>query len=264
MPDGDQLILGELQNKATSLTRVAGNVDGNCVFRVDQEAQGNPGEAILALGPPQATAIFGFGGGSTTKRGGVGVAGQGGNGVLSEIGGVGVVGSGGGPTDNRGDGVWGVTNSPTGSGVFGFNFGLGAAVRGYSGVPNAGQRPSPVGKGIGVEGRSGSGMGVHGAASADEGIGVFAEHTGGGRGLAVKGRASFSACASGTISAGQTSKTVNDPAVRANSHITVTLTADPGVTAQVLWISRGPGSFTFHLTRSVQNATTFTYLIVEP
>jgi hypothetical protein len=92
---------------------------------------------------------------------------------------------------------------------------------------------------------------------------VLAEHTGTGRGLAVKGRASFSSCGSDIIAAGGTSKTVNNPAVNANSHITVTLSTNPG-SAQVLWVQRQEGSFTLHLTRSVTNATSFTYLVVEP
>jgi hypothetical protein len=257
MSDGDKLILGELQNSATSMTRLVGNVGGNYVFRIDQEGAGG---AIISLG-----AISGFGSDSTSKPGGTAISGQGGSGALSELGGVGVLGSGGGPNDNRGDGVWGVTNSPNNAGVFGFNFGLGPAVRGYSARvnPNHDQRVSPTGNGIGIEGKSGGGMGVHGAASADGGIGVLAEHTGSGRGLAVKGRASFSSCGTDAISAGGTSKTVNNPAITANSHITVTLATDPG-SAQVLWVQRQAGSFTLHLTRSVSNATSFTYLIVEP
>jgi hypothetical protein len=176
-----------------------------------------------------------------------------------------VLGSGGGPSDNRGDGVWGVTNSPGHAGVFGFNFGLGPAVRGYSARanPTAGQRPIPTGNGVGIEGKSGGGKGVHGAASSDGGIGVLAEHTGSGRGLVVKGRAAFSSCGSDTIAAGGISKTVTNPAVTANSHITATLTTNPG-SAQVLWVQRQAGSFTLHLTRSVTNATSFSYLIVDP
>ena len=64
-----------------------------------------------------------------------------------------MLGSGGGPSDNRGDGVWECTNSPGSAGVFGFNFGVGPAVRGYSAVVT-GQRPSPTGNGVGVEGKS--------------------------------------------------------------------------------------------------------------
>jgi hypothetical protein len=265
MANGDSLILGVLGNTATSMTRLAGSIDGNFVFRVDQQDPVNAAEAIMALGGPGRGAVVGFGGASTSDKGGVGVTGQGGSGIPSDLGGVGVIGSGGGPNDDRGDGVWGVTNSPGHAAVFGFNFGLGPAVRGYSAAvnPNPGQRPIPTGNGVGIEGKSGGGKGVHGAASANGGIGVLAEHTGSGRGLAVKGRACFSSCASDTIVAGGTSKTVNNPAVTANSHIAVMLAADPG-SAQVLWVQRQAGSFTLHLTRSVSNATTFTYLIVEP
>ena len=58
-------------------------------------------------------------------------------------------------------------------------------------MPTAGQRAQPIGNGVGVEGKSGGGKGVHGAASAEPGIGIFTEHTGSGRALAVKGRAAF-------------------------------------------------------------------------
>jgi hypothetical protein len=219
----------------------------------------------MALGGPGRGAVVGFGGASTSDKGGVGVTGQGGAGLPSDLGGVGVIGSGGGPNDDRGDGVWGVTNSAGHAGVFGFNFGLGPAVRGYSAAvnPSPGQRVLPTGNGVGIEGKTGSGKGVHGAASASGGIGVVAEHIGGGRGLAVKGQAAFSSCGSDTIAAGGTSKTVNNPAVTTNSHVAITLSADPG-SAQVLWVQHQVGSFTLHLTRSVSNTTTFTYLIVEP
>jgi hypothetical protein len=121
----------------------------------------------------------------------------------------------------------------------------------------------PNGNGIGVEGKTAGGKGVHGAASAGAGIGILAEHTGTGRGLAVKGRAGFSSCGSSTVAAGQDSTSVNNSAVTATSHITVTLNADPGA-AQLLWVERQTGSFTVHLTKRVQNSTSFTYLVVEP
>ena len=262
MAAGDKLTLGELWNSATSMTRLVGNVDHNCVFRVEQEDAVNAAEAIVAIGGPGRGAISGYGGTSASDKGGFGLAGQGGKGVPNDVGGVGVLGSGGGPSDNRGDGVWGVTNSPGNAGVFGFNFGVGPAVRGYSAVVT-GQRPSPTGNGVGVEGKSGGGKGVHGAASAEGGIGVLAEHTGSGRGLAVRGRAGFSTCGNDTVAAGRKSKTVSNPAVTAKSHITVSLTSDPG-SAQLLWVQRQAGSFTVHLTSAVSNATSFSYLIVEP
>ena len=258
MANGDKLTLGELQNSATSMTRLVGRVDDGFAFRVDQEGTG--GQAIMTIGT-----IHGFGIDSSPVRGGTGVEGQGGTGLPGELGGVGVVGNGGGPVDNRGDGVWGMTTSPVNAGVFGLNFGLGPAVRGYSTeVPPGGQPPVfPTGNGIGVEGKTGGGKGVHGAASVDAGIGILAEHTGTGRGLAVKGRAGFSSCGTSTVAAGQASTSVNHSAVTATSHITVTLNADPGA-AQLLWVERQTGSFTVHLTQTVQNSISFTYLVVEP
>jgi hypothetical protein len=122
---------------------------------------------------------------------------------------------------------------------------------------------NPTGNGTGVEGKTGGGKGVHGTASADAGIGIFAEHTATGRGLAVKGRVGFSSCGSSAVAAGQASTSVNNSAVTATSHITVTLDADPGA-AQLLWVERQTGSFTVHLTQTVQNSITFTYLVVEP
>ena len=126
MADGDKLTLGELQNSATSMTRLVGRVDDNFAFRVDQEGTGGHG-AIMTIGK-----IHGIGLDSSPVRGGTGVEGQGGKGLPGELGGVGVVGNGGGPVDNRGDGVWGMTTSSINAGVFGLNFGLGPAVRGYS------------------------------------------------------------------------------------------------------------------------------------
>src|SRR4029078_11816187 len=116
--------------------------------------------------------------------------------------------------DDRGDGVWGLTTSASHTGVFGANFGLGPAVRGYSAeVPPGCQPPvHPTSNGIGVEGKTGGGKGVHGAASADAGIGILAEHAGSGRGLAVKSRAGFSSCGSSTVAAGQDFTSVNNSA----------------------------------------------------
>src|SRR5829696_4097910 len=67
--------------------------------------------------------------------------------------------------------AYGGSQSPSQAGVFGFNFGLGPGLRGYSAVPTAGQRAQPTGNGVGVEGKSGGGKGVHGSASASPGIG---------------------------------------------------------------------------------------------
>jgi len=70
MADGDKLTLGELQNSATSMTRLVGRVDDGFAFRVDQEGTG--GQAIMAIGT-----IFGFGSDSSSQPGGTGISGQG-------------------------------------------------------------------------------------------------------------------------------------------------------------------------------------------
>ena len=77
MANGDELILGELGNAATSTTRLVGDVEGNAVLWIEQQSETNAGEAIVALGGPGRTAIFGFGGNSNTGRGGLAIAGQG-------------------------------------------------------------------------------------------------------------------------------------------------------------------------------------------
>ena len=69
MADGDKLTLGELQNSATSMTRLVGRVDDGFAFRVDQEGTG--GQAIMAIGT-----IFGFGSDSSSQPGGTGISGQ--------------------------------------------------------------------------------------------------------------------------------------------------------------------------------------------
>jgi hypothetical protein len=273
--NGEPLIVGDT-NTSTLQTRLVGNVNDASVLYVEQQDNDNADVAILSVGGAGRGAIFGIGGEAASGPGGTGVAGQGGKSPVGES--VGVIGSGGGPTDsNRGDGVRGATASATNAGVFGFNFGSGPAVRGYSAVATGGT-PSPTGNGTGVEGKSGGGKAIHGAASASGGLGVLAEHTGSGLGLAVKGRAGFSTCGSGTIAASKDSADVSNPAVGSNSHISVTLTSNPGTPAaggpgpravpapaQVLWVERTPGTgFVVHMTDTVLSQTSFTYLIVEP
>jgi hypothetical protein len=154
------------------------------------------------------------------------------------------------------------------------------AVRGYApkgkGIVGISDELTGV-SGVGPEGVRGHGIdvGVHGFGS-DVGVGVHgvgrtgvkAEVTGAladvGFGLEVVGKAKFSTAGAGNIPKGTSSATVANPAVTANSHITVTLTGNPG-RAQVRWVNRQPGTgFVVHLNRKAQKATPFTFLIVEP
>lgn len=124
------------------------------------------------------------------------------------------------------------------------------------------------GPGVGVSGIAPEGTGVRGSSG---GIGVQAVSAGG-TALQVEGKARFSTAAAGTVPAGQDSAFINNPAVTALSHVTVTLTGDPGQAssapgskALIAWVERRPGTgFVVHMSRPVRFATAFTYLIVEP
>lgn len=141
--------------------------------------------------------------------------------------------------------------------------------RGQSGVE--GVATEEVGPGNGVSGISPNGNGVLGRALA-AGVGVKAEAgSAAAAALHVEGRSKFSTAGPGTIPAGQDSAFVGNPFVTSSSHITVTLTADPGQASStpgtkpvVVWVERQPGTgFVVHLTRPVRSPTPFTYLIVE-
>lgn len=141
----------------------------------------------------------------------------------------------------------------------GARYSYGAGVRGTSGTIPEG-RTSPDGTGVLGE-ASGLGTGVRAKANQDTATA-----------LEVIGKAKFSTTGNGTIPAGQDSASVNTLAVTALSHITVTLTGDPGQASSapgskpvLVWVERQPGTgFVAHLSRPVRVATPFTYLIVEP
>jgi hypothetical protein len=90
--------------------------------------------------------------------------------------------------------------------------------------------------------------------------------------LRVDGNSRFSTAGSGTIPANQDSVAVSRPFVTALSHVTVTLTGDPGQAGSVpgfkpvvVWVERQPGTgFVVHMSRPVRVNTPFTFLVVEP
>jgi hypothetical protein len=129
----------------------------------------------------------------------------------------------------------------------------GIGVIGESRHHDDGAPDQPLMSGTGIVGRSGSGTGVE--ASSESGLG-----------LKVLGKAGFSSAGTGLVATGQSSVTATDPNATLLSHITVTLTSDPGG-RHVRWVSPAAGSFTLHLTDAPPNKrpqTSFTYLIVEP
>jgi predicted outer membrane repeat protein len=153
---------------------------------------------------------------------------------------------------SRGDQVHaieGMADGPRGVGVFGLS----------GADPHRGQ-----GSGTGVQGESASGTGVVGASSS--GVGVRAQaYTPDATALSVDGRARFSTAGAAEIPGGSSSVTVPNPAVTDASHVTVTLTGDPGA-SQVTWVQLDPGTgFTVHLSAEVKKkgGLPLTYLVVE-
>jgi hypothetical protein len=165
---------------------------------------------------------------------------------------------------NAHDGALTVGSASTESGTVDvYGPGPGATLSGFSG--SEGDPPGQAsGTGTGVAGESGSGTGVHGKSST--GVGVKASSDDG-HALSVEGAAAFATAGSAVIPAGQNRVSVANPAVTADSHISVTLTSDPGP-RQLEWVSRRPGvGFKVQLTssdRPERPETTLTYMIVEP
>lgn len=117
-----------------------------------------------------------------------------------------------------------------------------------------------------------NGRGVLGFSA--RGVGVQA-HSSQGTALYVLGKAQFSSVGSGSIPANQASVFVSASLTTALSHVTVTLTGDPGQAGSapglkpvVVWVERMPTAmppgFTVHMSKPVRVDTPFTYLIVEP
>jgi hypothetical protein len=123
------------------------------------------------------------------------------------------------------------------------------------------------GSGFGVAATSFSGVGVEGFSVSN--IGVSAA---GPIGLQVDGAAKFSTAGSGTIPTNQDSVSVNQIKTTEFSHVTVTLTGDPGQAGSlpgfkpvVVWVERQPGTgFIVHMSKPVRVDTPFTYLVVDP
>jgi len=285
---GDPLIIGQ-DNTAGNPTRLDASIvppdpdDPNSwveSFQV-QNLSGHPRTVAVAGVSHGGHGVVG----AADGEGAVGVGGK------SDIG-VGVMGD-----SPSGTGVLG--HSESGNGVFGRSesdvgvqgrsqtgFGVMGVAEGVSeGWGPVGVIGAAVGAGaIGVHGKSDRGCGVNGRSEYGPGVvgeglgdgpGVRAESRSrtepypldGGLALEVQGKARFSTCGAYTLPRGQNSVFVPNAAVTDVSHITVTLTGDPGP-RQLHWVERDPGvGFRLHLTQGPppqRPQTAFTYLIVEP
>jgi hypothetical protein len=272
---------------ATGGNFILGQVnDADQTTKLKQTAPGGAPNPVFEVEAADAMAIYAHANGiGISGIGSIGVNGASGNPVLP-----GVLGmnNGGGP------GVRGAVGSASG-GVEGHNAGSGPGVSGDSvggpGVKGASTQAAGVfgassGAGPGVSGDSAGGPGVKGTStqaagvfgessgagpgilgnSTGSGVGVKASHSGAGVALEVDGPARFvGAVGAGTVAAKADSAFVSNALVTGSSHVSVSLTADPGSSASIQWIERSPGSgFTVHLSGKVNNSTGFSYLIVEP
>ena len=189
------------------------------------------------------------------------------------------------PSQERWEAIGLAAMSREGVALIGTTFGSeGYGTRGmaYIGSPDSPSEEWVLGPGIGVGGMSGSGHGVLGQSESGNGVTgqapgeapavlavsspLGANPSDGGLALRVVGKAQFSTAGAWVVLAGARSVEVANPAVTDASHVTVTLTGDPGNAAAVVqWVERQPGSgFIVHLRVPVSNETPFTYLIVEP
>jgi len=277
----DPLIIGQdNEQDSGDNTRLGGSVDWGGVFEVGNRSSEGSGIAILGKSYDPAG---GYGPGSGVvgeSSTGAGVFGE----VFGESGsGIGVAGRSnrtGPPGDGEGSGIGVSGKSGSGDGVDGTSqSGVGVAGHSDSGIGVAGDSPS----GTGVHGKSEIGPGVVGRSHFSPGVvgvalghapGVLAESRSGeepypldgGLALEVMGKARFSTCGAYTVPRGDNSVFVPNPAVTDVSHITVTLTSNPGGLRVLQRVERMPGSgFRVHLTPALlRPATVFTYLIVEP
>jgi len=274
----EPMILGR-HNEADpgDTTELTTSFDGGSALLVTNPAEPEPGPGGTAIhGDGKAsgllgTSTFGWGVHGVAERA-AGVCGQSGFpawGPEFRLGaGIGVLGeSGAGPgVEGRSESGLGVLGqSDTGPGVRGESLegqGVGVSGHGQIGVMGrSGEPPPPEGDGKGGI----PSAGVLGEAWGEGSAGVMAfAGEAGLLALRVVGKACFSTAGSGAVPARMSAATVANPAVTADSHITVTFTGDPG-RASVAWVERQPGTgFVVHLSAWPRSDVPFTYLIVEP
>ncbi len=252
--DGD-VVLGALNNASTTTTidtvtsgqeTVAFAAADARTLSVENESLS---QTVLAINTGGGAALFGFSGG------GEGVYGQ--SGLKS--------GTRQGQTRN---GVHGVTDSPTDSGVWGEAMGGGVGVAGATATFGASANPAMtgvnLGSGPGVKGESrGGGAAVLGLTDSG-GTGVLAQASGGGTALEVSGPALFSRSGLVTIT-GQETATVSVPGGLSASALVLALLQTPVAN---LWVraaepSQATGEITIHLNRAPARSVKIAWFIVN-
>ena len=134
---------------------------------------------------------------------------------------------------------------------------------GVQGVTETGSRYSQEPRVLcGVHGFANTGTGVRGDSISGIGVSAASQQ---GIALNVEGKAVFATAGNGVIQAGLSNITIRETHVTPVSHITVTLTGNPGNQAAVEWIERTAGvGFKIHFSKKLAHNTSFSYFIVEP
>lgn len=216
------------------------------------EGGGGGGDGVTGFGAAGGRGVVGTGTGS-----GAGVVGNGETGSTAAHGveGFGVGG---------GSGVVGNGGTSGGSGVVGSGRGNGVGVTGIGAGPGAGVSGIGGPGGDGVTGEATKGRGVHGTASAAQGIGVLAENTGGGTALKANGRAVFSRSGILTVAAGSSKVTKTGVALTSGSLVLATLQQDvAGVWVRSAVPNVAGHSFTVHLSKATPVKTKIAWFVVN-
>ena len=251
--DGD-VVLGALNNASTTTTidTVTSGQETVAFAAADARTVSVENESlaqtVLAINNGGGAALFGLSGGE-------GVYGQ--SGIT--------LGTNAGQTRN---GLHGVTDSPTDSGVWGEAVGGGVGVAGATSTSGISGNPAMtgvnLGSGPGVKGESrGGGTAVHGI-TASGGTGVLAEASGGGTALEVSGPALFSRSGVVTI-AGQGTATVSVAGGLSASALVLALLQTP---VADLWVRaaephQATGDFTIHLNRAPVRSVQVAWFVVN-
>jgi len=252
--DGD-VVLGGLNNASstTTIQTITSGQDTVALAAADARTLSvvNEGlsQTVFAANSGDGAALYGF------SAGGEGLYGQSG------------ITSGTRPGQTR-NGVHGVSDSPTDSGVWGEAVGGGVGVAGATSTFGVNGNPAVtgvnLGSGPGVKGESrGGGTAVQGLTGSG-GIGVLAQASGGGTALEVSGPALFSRSGMVTITAQQT-VTVSVPGGLSASALALALLQTPVAN---LWVraaepNQVTGEITIYLNRAPARSVSVAWFVVN-
>jgi hypothetical protein len=253
--DGD-VVLGGLNNASTTTTiqTISSGQDTVALAAADARTL-----SMVNEGLSQTVFAANSGGGAALY----GLSAGGGEGLYGQSG----ITSGTRPGQTR-NGVHGVSDSPTDSGVWGEAVGGGVGVAGATSTFGVNGNPAVtgvnLGSGPGVKGESrGGGIAVEGLTGSG-GIGVFAEASSGGTALEVSGPALFNRSGMVTIT-GQAAATVSVPGGLSSSALVLALLQ---TSVANLWVraaepNQANGEITIYLNRAPARSVSVAWFVVN-